>query len=162
MRFCVALRAKRREGFFLCFRAKGPFVLIAWAIGPGQCVARVAKPQSGRPFDGDESNCRPVGPSSMINRLLPGPMALAIGTDGPLGRIAVFQWAFENSLARSFATFPDDIRESMTSPISDPRTSFRAEPRIPGGRSLRSSVFRAWSLGTRMCGPLTNTSCSHE
>jgi len=27
-----------------------------------------------------------------------------------------------------FATLPDDIRESITSPISDPRTSFRAEP----------------------------------
>jgi len=28
-----------------------------------------------------------------------------------------------------FATLPDDIREFMTSAISDPRTSFRAEPK---------------------------------
>ncbi len=49
--------------FFLCFRAKGPSVPIAWAIGPGHCVAHVPQPQTGRPFIEHESNCRPVGPS---------------------------------------------------------------------------------------------------
>gem|GEM_PF-3468507 len=42
----------------------------------------------------------------------------------------------------SFATLPDDIRESMTSPISYPRTSFRAESFFAEGplsRSLQSS-----------------------
>ena len=80
-----ALKGNAVKDFPLCFRAKGPSVPIAWAIGPSQCVARVAKPQSGRPFDENTSNCRPVGPASMINRRLPRPMALAIWNGWPIG-----------------------------------------------------------------------------
>ncbi|HQX52550.1 MAG TPA: hypothetical protein PLR25_21695, partial [Planctomycetaceae bacterium] len=37
-----------------------------------------------------------------------------------------------------FATLPDDIRESMTSAISDTPTSFRAEPKKGGESILRT------------------------
>gem|GEM_PF-3265386 len=42
-----------------------------------------------------------------------------------------------------FATLLDDIRECMTSPISDPRTSFRAEPFQ--GRICRSVRRGCWN-----------------
>ena len=58
------------KDLFLCFRANGPSVRIAWTNGPGDCESPVPKPQSGRPFNGDESNCRPVGPLSMIKTLV--------------------------------------------------------------------------------------------
>ena len=38
----------------------------------GQCVVRVAKPQSGRPFNGDESACRRTA------RIV-GPLGLPVG-----------------------------------------------------------------------------------
>jgi len=45
------LKGNAVKDFIFCFRAKGPSVPIAWAIGPGDRVARVSQPQSGRPFD---------------------------------------------------------------------------------------------------------------
>jgi len=130
----------------LCFRAKGPSVPIAWAIGPGHSVSRVPKPQSGRPFDENASNCRPVGPSSLINRRLPGPMAMAIGTNGPLGRNGSVSVGFQEFVGLcGLPLFPMTSRESSTSAISDTRTSFRAEPKLsfPVGQANRGGLVFA-------------------
>ena len=67
----------------LCFRAKGPSVRIAWANGPSACESPVPKPQSGRPFNGDESNRRPVGLLSMIKTLVTTAAGLVNRAAGP-------------------------------------------------------------------------------
>jgi len=72
---CHALSGNAVKDFFLCFRANGP----------GDCESHVPKPQPGRPFDGDESNCRPVGPLSMIKTLVTRAAGPGYRNEWPIG-----------------------------------------------------------------------------